>query len=98
AKDIQKMLPAQRERIDQLHLVRKSWSLPLWKERYLDHPLAGVLARRLIWSFAGSRQNSSGLYSDGELMDVQGKSLDWVNAETKVELWHPIGKPVDEVL
>src|SRR5262249_60597576 len=48
AKDIEKMLPAQRERIDGLFLPQKSWPLAVWRERYLDHPLVGTLARRII--------------------------------------------------
>ena len=46
AKDIGAMLPAQRDRIDGLFLEDKSWALPTWRERYLDHPLVGVIARR----------------------------------------------------
>lgn len=77
AKDIQRMLPAQRERIDALFLQQKSWPLAIWRERYLDHPLVGVLARRLIWEFTtgvrttaamffpGSRRRESASFSDG---------------------------------
>ena len=52
ARDIQKMLPAQRDRIEKLYLEQKSWAFPIWRERYLDHPLVGTLARRLIWRFS----------------------------------------------
>ena len=48
-KDIQSMLPAQRDRIDSMFLLRKRWPLAEWRERYLDHPLIGTIARRLIW-------------------------------------------------
>jgi len=51
AKDIQKMLPAQRERIDGLFLQQKTWPLAIWQERYLNHPLTGTLARRILWEF-----------------------------------------------
>jgi len=59
AKDIQRMLPAQRERIDNLFREQKSWLLAKWRERYLDHPLVGVLARRLIWEFTGGSRTLS---------------------------------------
>src|SRR5262249_36619924 len=49
AKDLQRMVPAQRDRIDRLFLARKTWPLPTWRERYLDHPLVGTVARRLLW-------------------------------------------------
>jgi hypothetical protein len=48
-KDIQSMLSAQRDRIDGLFLAQKSWPVGIWRERYIDHPLVGTIARRLIW-------------------------------------------------
>src|SRR5919107_3141758 len=51
ATDLRKMLPAQRDRVENLYLEQKSWTYPVWRERYLDHPVVGTLARRLIWKF-----------------------------------------------
>jgi hypothetical protein len=48
-KDIKSMLPAQRDRLDSMLLLQKRWPLEQWRERYLDHPLIGTIARRLIW-------------------------------------------------
>ena len=48
-KDINAMRPAQRERLDTMYLAQKTWPLAVWRARYLDHPLLGCLARRLIW-------------------------------------------------
>ncbi len=62
AKDIQRMLPAQRERLDGLFLAQKSWPLAVWRERYLDHPLVGVLARRLIWEFTTDGKTTAGMW------------------------------------
>ena len=54
--DIARMLAAQRDRIERLPLLERSWNLADWRARYLDHPLIGSLARRLIWRFtAGDR-------------------------------------------
>ena len=92
------MLPAQRERIDQLYLARKSWPYPTWRQRYLDHPLLGVLARRLIWHFARGAQAADGFFMDGRLMDHTSLPFDWCDNETRVELWHPITQRVDDVL
>ncbi len=44
-KDIQGMLPAQRDRIDSMFLLEKSWPIDTWRERYLNHPLVGTIAR-----------------------------------------------------
>lgn len=65
AKDIQRMLPAQRERLDGLFLAQKSWPQAVWRERYLDHPLVGVLARRLIWEFTTDGKTAAGMFRCG---------------------------------
>jgi len=89
-KDIRKMLPAQADRIENLYLERKRWSLPTWRERYLDHPLVGTLARRLTWKFTNGDRVISGMWLDGQLTGADGQTLDWLNDETEVELWHPL--------
>jgi hypothetical protein len=98
AKDIQKMLPAQRERLDSLYLQQKSWPYPVWRERYLDHPLVGVLARRLIWRFTTGGTTADGIWHDGQLVAADDKPLAEFGPQTTVELWHPIGQPVEAVL
>jgi len=96
-KDINAMLPAQRERIDTLFLAQKTWPLAIWKERYLDHPLIGTIARRLIWSFAARSHAAAGMWHDDGLVDADGKPLS-LEGDTVVSLWHPIGQPMDEIL
>jgi hypothetical protein len=96
-KDINAMLPAQRERLDTLFLSRKSWSLAVWRERYLDHPLIGTIARRLVWSFTARGRTIDGIWHDGALVGVNGKPLS-LKDETSVSLWHPIGHALEEVL
>ena len=96
-KDINTMLPAQRERLDSLFLAQKTWPLSVWRERYLDHPLVGTIVRRLIWTFTRKGIVQTGAWHDGELLNVAGKPLK-LAAETAVALWHPIGQPVEEVL
>lgn len=71
-KDIKSMLPAQRDRIDQMFLDAKTWSVDVWRERYLDHPLVGVLARRLIWQAAA---DPSGPW----------RSFTWLDGETTAD-------------
>jgi hypothetical protein len=53
ASDIDKMLSAQAARLDRQFLARRSWTYAAWRERYLDHPLVGTLARRLLWRVDG---------------------------------------------
>lgn len=89
AKDIQKMLPAQRDRIDLLHLKQKKWAYATWRERYLDHPLVGTLARRLIWTFDSGKLVDA-TWLDGQLVDAAGEAAE-IPADATVSLWHPIG-------
>jgi hypothetical protein len=96
-KDINGMLAAQRERLDTLFLAQKTWPFAIWNERYLDHPLIGTIARRLIWSFAGKGKSTAGMWHEGQLVGVNGKALK-VNDKTTVALWHPINRAMEDVL
>ena len=67
ARDVQKMPLAQRDRIENLYLEQKSWAFPIWRERYLDHPLVGTLARRLVWRFSSEDRVAAGVFYDGKI-------------------------------
>lgn len=98
AKEIEALLPAQRERLDQLHLSQRSWDVAVWKERYLDHALIGTLARRLIWTFArDDGSESTAIFCDGELRDAIGQPIE-IAKTARVSLWHPISHPVEHIL
>jgi hypothetical protein len=97
AKDIQKMLPAQRERIDNLFLQQRTWPFNIWRERYLDHPLVGTLGRRILWEFTEGTRTTTGIWFNGNLVDIDLKPIELVPAQATVRLWHPIGKNVEEV-
>lgn len=98
AADIKAMLPAQRDRIERLYLQQKMWPLRVWRERYLDHPLVGALARRLIWRFAGAGEPRAGIWHAGQLVDADGRPLAGLDETTAVSLWHPLDSTTEEVL
>lgn len=89
-KDIRKMLPAQATRIENLYLEQKRWPLATWRERYLDHPLIGTLARRLIWKFTNGDRVAAGVWLEDRIAGVDGQTLEWLNEGAEVELWHPL--------
>ncbi|MFJ7177056.1 DUF4132 domain-containing protein [Streptomyces massasporeus] len=90
-KDIDRMLSAQSERLDRQFLARRTWSYGTWRERYLDHPLVGTLARRLLWTIDGVPAG----YADGELRTL---SDDPLPPGTRVELWHPADREPAEIV
>lgn len=96
-KDIAAMLPAQAERIDGMFLLQQKWPVAQWRERYLDHPLVGTIARRLIWVFRLGKTVCSGTWLKDRLVNVDDEPVD-ISPEAEVELWHPLGRPLDEVL
>lgn len=90
ATDLRKMLPAQRDRIENLYLEQKSWTYRAWRERYLDRHLVGALARRLIWKFTNQERMGAGMFYEGRIVGRDGHVLDWFDDSTTVQLWHLI--------
>ncbi|MFJ3308335.1 DUF4132 domain-containing protein [Streptomyces sp. NPDC086549] len=90
-KDIDKMLGAQTERLDRQFLALRTWSYAAWRDRYLDHPLVGSLARRLLWTVDGTPVG----FADGALRTLAD---DTVEHGTEVTLWHPVGREPAEVV
>ncbi|MBD3239958.1 MAG: DUF4132 domain-containing protein, partial [Chitinivibrionales bacterium] len=97
-KDVQRMLPAQRDRLDALFIQKTSWDFPTWADRYLNHPLVGTLARRLIWSFTVDGRERSGIYWNGALVDISGHPIEELSDKSSVSLWHPIRCVPEDVL
>src|SRR5688572_2641893 len=97
-KDIRKMLPAQRDRIDNLYLMQKKWTFASWQARYLNHTLVGTIARRLIWTFSQGDTSVTGIWFDGRIVGRDHGPLNWLDDSTTVELWHPIHTESNVVL
>lgn len=101
--DIDKMLEAQRARIDALFIADRTWPVPAWRERYIDHPLVGVLGRRLIWRIIDDPRSSSDAGA-AVLYRPDTRSFADLNnapvtpaAHQHVKLWHPIFATSDDV-
>ncbi|CAM3387289.1 DUF4132 domain-containing protein [Stackebrandtia soli] len=92
-KDIGKMQSAQIERVDRQFLEAREWPFKSWRERYLDHPLLGTLGRRLIWVVDGT---AFGVV-DGVPVTIDEAPLT-ADDDATVSLWHPVARPVDDVL
>jgi hypothetical protein len=97
AREIVKMLPAQRDRIERLLLEDRVLPFDTWRARYLDHPLVGPLARRLIWHFEDGQRVGLGAWREGAIVGADDRPVAWVGADTRVRLWHPIGFDAETV-
>jgi hypothetical protein len=91
--DLGKMLAAQAARLERIFLARRTWNLAWWRECYLDHPLVGTLARRLIWLIGDVPAG----YADSELRAVDGAPVASAPG-TPITLWHPVGREPAEIL
>lgn len=95
--DLEKMLPAQRNRIERLLVSGREWEFEKWRQRYLDHPLLAHLSRRLIWHFRDDEHQAAGIWREGKLVDSDNHALDWLSPKTRVRLWHPLGQELAAV-
>ncbi|MFK0010913.1 DUF4132 domain-containing protein [Streptomyces sp. NPDC091027] len=91
AKDVDTTLSAQAERLDRMFLARRGWTYDRWRAYYLDHPLVGTLARRLIWTVDGTAV----AFAEGALRTLAGTPL---TGGGTVGLWHPAGRDPAEVV
>jgi hypothetical protein len=67
--------------------------LGVWRERYVDHPLVGLIAGRLIWQ----EGNKTFIPRDDRFVDADDRAVK-LSADARVRLWHPIRSLADEVL
>lgn len=96
--DLEKTFTAQKERLDALLRSEKTWPFAVWNERYLEHPLVQLLARRVIWTFeAKNGTRAVALPTELGFVDAQGKEMD-VPTDGTVALWHPLFATSEEVL
>ena len=96
-KELKKMLPVLRERLERIYLEQRTWPLDTWRERYLDHPLVGTLSRRLIWQFETNGKKTSAIFSHDQLVDSDDQPLE-LDKNTIVRLWHPIEQSIETVV
>ncbi len=94
--EIRQVLLDQKVRLEGLFLLGRFWPLPAWTERYVDHPLVGLLARRLIWDARIDSTSVSFMPDGAGFIDIAGRSVTLPD-QTIVTLWHPTGRPRDEI-
>ncbi len=92
AKEIAPLRQAHRVRLERLLLTGRAIPIETWRTAYLDHPLIGGMARRLIWQFSNG---TTAIWHNAMMRDWGGVEI----APTgPVRLWHPIHSDVQTVL
>jgi hypothetical protein len=79
----------ERRRMEDRLASSRTWPEPLWRARYVDHPIGRLFGRRLIWRIgAPGEVEAAGLPDGGGWVGVDGQPLS-VGAAFEVRLWHP---------
>ncbi len=95
-KEVEQLLPSQRNRIENQYLMPVSWTYKDWFPLYISHPVIGILGQRLIWSFSKKDTKSVGVFNGSHFENALGEKLE-LDDSTIVELWHPIKSTTNEI-
>jgi hypothetical protein len=87
AHEIERALATQKERLEALLLRPRRWAAAEHEALYLEHPLVGQIARRLLWAVVGADgAERVALRRGGRWETVSGAAVEGV---VSVALWHP---------
>ncbi|MET7963433.1 DUF4132 domain-containing protein [Micromonospora zamorensis] len=86
--DIGATLTGTRDRLEGLLRRDRAWTVEQWRERFLDHPLARTLARRLIWTVDGVA-----CCWGGDALRTVDDTVFEPAGDATVRLWHPVDDP-----
>ncbi len=96
-KELQAVLSTQRLRLERQLQSQSSCLFERWQDWYLNHPLTGAFARRLIWEIQTGDTSQTAMWWQGRLVDWSGNPVAAAPG-SRVRLWHPIRAQVQEVL
>jgi hypothetical protein len=91
AREIKRMLAAQRSRLERITTFERVWSMEDWRRHYLEHPLLSGIARRLVWETADGKASVQVAWDEerGCLVDVEDRPVAPQPAAC-IRLWHPV--------
>jgi hypothetical protein len=97
AKGVSDALASLCARLESTWLARSKLRPDVWRSQLIEHPLAGVVGRRLVWQFNGNGQELSGFWRGSGVVDLAGRRLS-IPADATVTLWHPWTARVEDVV
>lgn len=96
-KDIDTLMPSLRHRVEHLLLTERSWNLSEFRKRFLDHPLVGVIARRLIWVIEQNGETTAAIWREGQWETSTHEPLK-PSKDCRISIWHPMRESANDVL
>lgn len=88
-KQVELSVSAQRDRIDRMLKVERSFTWQQFNSLYLYHGLMGSLARKLIWTFEHEGIIATAIYQNNTWVNPTGELPFEPNDSTVIKLWHP---------
>lgn len=98
ASDAQKMLSAQRLRIEQFLINERKIDYEHWLKHFLDHPLLSAITKRLIWRFENGSDLTLAAWLDGQMVGWNNEPVAGLDSSTVVQLWHPLQSDPQAIL
>ena len=97
ATDLKKALADERHRLEDLLVEDRDWPLRTWRERYLDHPVTGSLADRLLWTVMRRRGGTPACRTRTAASPSPAARRPNRGAGARIRLWHPVDADPEEV-
>jgi hypothetical protein len=94
-KEIKDVLSGQAARLQRLYLLDRRLPLSALRARYLEHPLVGQLARRLLWMVCDGEGEIEVMWRDGDLVTLGGEKVQLPD-HAEARLWHVLDVDTDD--
>ncbi len=85
------------DRFEASWLLRRQWEFSAWQQYYLNHPVAAMVTRRLIWNIHTDNESRVCAWSNGSLRTLRNEIVQ-PSDESQVSLWHPLQSPASDIL
>ncbi|MBL7826180.1 MAG: DUF4132 domain-containing protein [Saprospiraceae bacterium] len=97
-KELKDALGSTAQSLEAAWLERRTWTQKSLSERLLKHPVLQSIASRLIWQFEQGERLAAAIWQGGRWQNPDGDTLEWIQPDTIVRLWHPINSTARQVL
>jgi Domain of unknown function (DUF4132) len=96
-KEVKSTLATGRERLESSPVEQRTWTIDAWRASYFDHPVLGVIGRRVLWKFQQDGEATIGVFDGQSIVNIEIRPLQLAD-DARVSVWHPLGSRVEEVL